>query len=72
MFFCKCVPELFISCSVPLILNVYKVCSGSEANELAIRLAKTYTDRKNFIVVDHAYHGNTETLVGMSPYKCER
>ncbi len=47
----------------------YFVCSGSEANELALRLAWSYTGRKDLIVLDAAYHGNTSTLVEISPYK---
>ncbi len=49
----------------------YFVNSGSEANELALRLAWTHTNRRGTVVVDSAYHGNTPTLVGISPYKCE-
>jgi 4-aminobutyrate aminotransferase-like enzyme/Ser/Thr protein kinase RdoA (MazF antagonist) len=49
----------------------YFVNSGSEANELALRLAWTHTGRRGTIVVDGAYHGNTATLVSLSPYKCE-
>jgi 4-aminobutyrate aminotransferase-like enzyme len=49
----------------------YFVNSGSEANELAIRLARIYTNRHDVIVLDDAYHGNTSTLVDLSPYKCE-
>ncbi|MFN2179165.1 MAG: aminotransferase class III-fold pyridoxal phosphate-dependent enzyme, partial [Candidatus Promineifilaceae bacterium] len=45
------------------------VCSGSEANELALRLARTYTDAEDFIVLDGAYHGNTAALIDISPYK---
>lgn len=45
------------------------VCSGSEANELALRLVRTHTGRHDVVVVDGAYHGNTGTLVEMSPYK---
>src|SRR5712692_4943832 len=45
------------------------VCSGGEANELALRLARTHTGRKDMIVVDAAYHGNTTSLVEISPYK---
>ena len=45
------------------------VCSGSEANELALRLARTYTDAEDFIVIDGAYHGNTAALIDISPYK---
>jgi 4-aminobutyrate aminotransferase-like enzyme/Ser/Thr protein kinase RdoA (MazF antagonist) len=45
------------------------VCSGSEANELALRLARAHTGRRDIIVLDGAYHGNTGTLIGLSPYK---
>ncbi len=48
---------------------VFFVCSGSEANELALRLARTYTGRQDIIMVDGAYHGNTQALVDISPYK---
>ncbi|MFC2088302.1 aminotransferase class III-fold pyridoxal phosphate-dependent enzyme [Calditrichota bacterium] len=51
-------------------LNVcYFVNSGSEANELAVRLAQTYTNKNDFIVIDNAYHGNTLSVVDLSPYK---
>ncbi len=51
-------------------LNVcYFVCTGSEANELALRLARTYTGRQEIITVDGAYHGNTQALIDISPYK---
>ncbi len=49
----------------------FLVCSGSEANELAVRLARTYTGRRGALVLDGTYHGNTATLVDLSPYKCE-
>ncbi len=51
---------------------VYFVCSGSEANELALRLARTKTGRKGTVVLDWAYHGNTNGLVEISPYKFNR
>jgi 4-aminobutyrate aminotransferase-like enzyme/Ser/Thr protein kinase RdoA (MazF antagonist) len=47
----------------------YFVCSGSEANELALRLARTHTRRTDIIVVEGGYHGNTSSLVEISPYK---
>lgn len=47
----------------------YFVNSGSEANELALRLARAHTNAKDLIVLDHAYHGNTTTLIDISPYK---
>jgi 4-aminobutyrate aminotransferase-like enzyme len=43
--------------------------SGSEANELALRLARTATGRPDVACVDVAYHGNTQRLVEISPYK---
>lgn len=43
--------------------------SGSEANELALRLARTATGRADVACVDVAYHGNTQRLVEVSPYK---
>jgi len=48
---------------------VYLVCSGSEANELALRLARAHTGRHGAIVVEGAYHGNTNALIDLSPYK---
>lgn len=48
---------------------VFLCCSGSEANELALRLARTATGRDGVCVLDHAYHGNTGNLVDLSPYK---
>jgi len=45
------------------------VNSGSEANELALRLARTYTGQRDMIVLEAAYHGNTNTLIDISPYK---
>lgn len=47
----------------------YFVCSGSEANELAVRLARAHTHRRGVIAVDVAYHGNTTSLVDISAYK---
>ena len=47
----------------------YFVNSGSEANELALRLARAHTRQRNLIVLDAAYYGNTTTLIEISPYK---
>jgi 4-aminobutyrate aminotransferase-like enzyme len=47
----------------------YFLNSGSEANELALRLARARTGRQDVIVLEHAYHGNTQTLIDVSPYK---
>jgi len=45
------------------------VNSGSEANELALRMARAHTGREDIIVLEHAYHGHTNTLIDISPYK---
>lgn len=45
------------------------VNSGSEANELALRLARAATGARDVLVLDGAYHGNTGNCVAMSPYK---
>lgn len=56
--------------SLPDPLRVcYFVNSGSEANELALRLARSHTNAVDLVVLDHAYHGNTNTLIDISPYK---
>ena len=59
-----------LTATLPEPLRVcYFVNSGSEANELALRLARAHTKAQDMIVLDHAYHGNTTTLVELSPYK---
>lgn len=56
-----------------LLPNHLEVCfftnSGSEANELALRLARAATGRPDVTAVDDAYHGNTQRLIEISPYK---
>jgi 4-aminobutyrate aminotransferase-like enzyme len=47
----------------------YFLNSASEANELAIRMARAHTGREDIIVLEHAYHGHTNTLIDISPYK---
>lgn len=56
--------------TMPPSLNVaYIVNSGSEANELAMRLAKNYTGQEDMIVSEIGYHGNTNACVAISSYK---
>jgi 4-aminobutyrate aminotransferase-like enzyme len=45
------------------------VNSGSEANELALRIARAATGREDVVVLEAAYHGNTTSLIDLSPYK---
>jgi len=59
-----------LTATLPAPLSVcYFVNSGSEANELAIRLARAATGRRGMVVIDVGYHGNTTTLIDVSPYK---
>jgi 4-aminobutyrate aminotransferase-like enzyme/Ser/Thr protein kinase RdoA (MazF antagonist) len=56
--------------TLPPALDVcYLVNSASEANELALRLTRAYTGRRDMIVLEAAYHGNTTSLIDISPYK---
>jgi 4-aminobutyrate aminotransferase-like enzyme len=47
--------------------SVTFTCSGSESNDLAVRISKVATRGTGFIVTESAYHGTTETLSRMSP-----
>ncbi|MCK5350616.1 MAG: aminotransferase class III-fold pyridoxal phosphate-dependent enzyme, partial [Desulfobacula sp.] len=58
---CDTLPEELDTC--------FFVNSGSEANELALRIARTYTGHKDMLVVDNAFHGHTSSMINISPYK---
>lgn len=56
--------------TLPAQLNVaFLVNSGSEANELALRLAKNKTNQQDIIVSEVGYHGNTNACIEISSYK---
>lgn len=58
---CATLPEPLSVC--------FFVSSGSEANELAMRIARASTGQRDMLVLDAAYHGNTTGLIDISPYK---
>jgi 4-aminobutyrate aminotransferase-like enzyme len=59
-----------LTATFPSPLSVcFLVNSASEANELALRLTRAYTGRRDMIVLEAAYHGNTTGLIDLSPYK---
>lgn len=59
-----------LSATLPPELSVFFfVNSGSEANDLALRLARTATGQQDVVTVDVAYHGHTQALIDISPYK---
>ncbi len=63
---------LRLTATFPEPLSVcFFVCTGTEANDLALRLARAHTGSKEILVLDHAYHGHSPSLVEISPYKCE-
>ncbi|MGQ7848617.1 aspartate aminotransferase family protein [Granulosicoccus sp. 3-233] len=47
--------------------NLALTCSGSEANDLAMRIACKVTGKRGFIVTENAYHGNTQAVTEISP-----
>lgn len=53
----------------PKLSVCFFVNSGSEANDLALRLARTHTGHRDVITLDHAYHGHVTSLIDISPYK---
>jgi 4-aminobutyrate aminotransferase-like enzyme/Ser/Thr protein kinase RdoA (MazF antagonist) len=59
-----------LAATLPDPLHVcFFVNSGSEANDLALRLAAAHTGREDVIVLDHAYHGHLRSTIDLSPYK---
>lgn len=52
--------------------NVVLVCTGSEANDLALRIARAATGRQGVIVTETAYHGNTAAVTEISPASWKR
>lgn len=67
----KLAKKLVSKCPDPLEVVVL-VNSGSEANDLALRLARAHADgSRNVICFDGAYHGHTMSVLEISPYKYE-
>jgi len=50
----------------------YFVNSGSEANELALRLARAHSGKKGIITPDEGYFGNTTGALSISAYKFKK
>jgi 4-aminobutyrate aminotransferase-like enzyme len=47
--------------------NITFTCTGSESNDLALRLASRFTGGQGVIVTEAAYHGNTQLVSQVSP-----
>ncbi|VDD94882.1 unnamed protein product [Enterobius vermicularis] len=57
--------------TLPGLETVFFCNSGSEANDLALQLARDYTKNTDAIVLEHAYHGHVTSTMQLSPYKFE-
>ncbi|MBL7816734.1 MAG: aminotransferase class III-fold pyridoxal phosphate-dependent enzyme [Saprospiraceae bacterium] len=53
----------------PQLSVLHFVNSGSEANELALRMAQAATQQKDVIALEVGYHGNTQGCIAVSSYK---
>ncbi len=49
--------------------QVIMVCSGSEANDIALRMAQAVTGKTGIIATDNTYHGNTMAVSHLSSRK---
>ena len=49
--------------------QVIMVCSGSEANDIALRMAQAMTGKTGLIATDNTYHGNTMAVSQLSSRK---
>ena len=59
--------ERLLASLPPALGHIMFTCSGSEANDLALRVAKAATGGTGVIVTQNAYHGVTDLLARMSP-----
>ena len=51
----------------PELSHVMFTCTGSEANDLAYRIACAHTGGSGIVVTENAYHGVTQAIGAMSP-----
>lgn len=49
------------------IRHIMFTCTGSEANDLALRIAMHHTGRKGIVITSEAYTGNSFLTAGLSP-----
>ena len=59
--------EKLLSHFPPALSQVMFTCTGSEANDLALRIAFAQTGGTGVIVTQNAYHGVTHAVSGLSP-----
>ncbi len=49
--------------------SIVFTCTGSEANDVALRMAQAVTGKRGFISSTHTYHGNTTAVAALSKNK---
>jgi 4-aminobutyrate aminotransferase-like enzyme len=59
--------EALLATLPPEIGHVMFTCTGSEANDLAVRIARSVTGGTGIIVTETAYHGVTQAVAEFSP-----
>ena len=59
--------ERLLATMPPALGHAMLTCTGSEANDLAMRIAKAHTKAEGLIVTRFAYHGVTESIAQASP-----
>ena len=61
---------LRLTATLPKPLSVvFLTNSGTEANDLALRLVRAHAKARGVVVIDHAYHGHSPSMIELSPYK---
>ena len=58
--------ERLVATFGPQITSAIMVCTGSEANDVALRMAQAITGKTGIIATDHTYHGNTAAVSQLS------
>jgi 4-aminobutyrate aminotransferase-like enzyme len=59
--------ERLIASFPPALSQVMFTCTGSEANDLALRIARSYTGGTGIIITENAYHGVSDAVSQISP-----
>ncbi|MFC4623995.1 aspartate aminotransferase family protein [Daeguia caeni] len=59
--------ERLLATMPPQLGHMMFACTGSEANDLALRIARSFTRRQGVIITSLAYHGLTEAVAEISP-----
>jgi 4-aminobutyrate aminotransferase-like enzyme len=59
--------ERLLATLPPALSNITFTCTGSESNDLALRLAASFSGARGVIVTEAAYHGNTALVTEVSP-----